>query len=121
MRACVRVCVCVCVCVCVRVCDCVCVYVEEMAAQLELLKIQIAQTDGEIELIRQQQHSDGEEEPSPVELSRSSAGSSRGLDEARGARFIATKKLAVRSGIEASTRKVGSIAPGELVIGARVS
>ena len=41
----------------------------------------------------------------------------RGSNEARGARLIATKKLAVRSGIEVSTRKVGSIAPGDLVIG----
>ena len=91
-------------------------------AQLKILKEQIAEADGEImELKQGGAPLDGYAEPARQPEAPSSpldGDDSRGsADPARGKRFIATKKLAVRSGIEANTRKVGAIAPGELVIG----
>ena len=98
---------------------------EEMQAQLSLLQLQIAEADGEIQELKSQgagapaalSGEEGVAAAEPAERPGSPAEERRGSDGARGKRFIATKKLAVRSGIEANTRKVGSIAPGELVIG----
>ena len=98
---------------------CVCAVCVATQAQLKMLKEQIAEADGEIMELKQGGGAplDGYGEPARPPSTPLDGDDSSVSDPARGKRFIATKKLAVRSGIEANTRKVGTIAPGELVIG----
>ena len=80
---------------------------EEMQAQLSLLQLQIAEADGEIQELKSQgagapaalSGEEGVAAAEPAERPGSPAEERRGSDGARGKRFIATKKLAVRSGI----------------------
>ena len=95
---------------------------EDMMRQLQQLKASIEEADAEIaELKSSGALARKTSPPVSAPLESGDAASARGPEgsappgAAELAKFVATKKLAVRSGVETATRKVGTVLPGEVV------
>ena len=95
---------------------------EDMMRQLQQLKASIEEADAEIaELKSSGALARKTSPPVSAPLESGDAPSARGPEgsappgAAELAKFVAAKKLAVRSGVETATRKVGTVLPGEVV------